>query len=68
MPDEKPKRTIDERLDAITETLELVASVQLVNEREIGKLNLAVSELNATVQTDAENIRSLARICCDPRA
>ena len=63
MPDEKPKRTIDERLDAITETLELVASVQLVNEREIGKLNLAVSEFNATVQTDAENIRSLARIC-----
>jgi hypothetical protein len=63
MPDEKPKRTIDERLDAITETLELVASMQLVNEREIGKLNLAVSELNATVQTDAENIRSLARIC-----
>jgi len=37
--------------------------MQLVNEREIGKLNLAVSELNATVQTDAENIRSLARIC-----
>ena len=63
MPDEKPKRTIDERLDAITETFELVASMQLVNEREIGKLNLPVSELDATVQTSAENIRSLARIC-----
>jgi hypothetical protein len=37
--------------------------MQLVNEREIGKLNLPVSELDATVQTSAENIRSLARIC-----
>lgn len=48
MADEKPKRTIDERIDALTMNLEL--------------LSQDIRELKSVVQTDAENIRALARI------
>jgi archaellum component FlaC len=57
---------IDERLEALTErhealtqTVELIAAMQRVNEtrwqRDFG-------ELRAAIQQDAENIRALARI------
>ncbi len=70
--DPKP-RTIDERLDrlterheALTQTLELVAAMQRDNERRFEDnardWNKRFAEIAAASQQDAENIRALARI------
>ena len=48
MADERPQRSIDERIDALTMNLELISH--------------DIRELKGVVETDAENIRALARI------
>jgi len=71
MPDDPaPRRpTIDERLEAINQTLELVAAMQLDNEKRLEGLTqtvellaAVVAENTAAIKQDAENIRALARI------
>ena len=52
--DPKP-RTIDERLDGITQTLEIVAAMQRDNERRF-------AEIAANQERDAEHIHALVRI------
>jgi len=47
--------TIDERLEALTQTVELIAAMQQANDQQIGQLIAASKQ-------DAENIRALARI------
>jgi type IV secretory pathway ATPase VirB11/archaellum biosynthesis ATPase len=47
--------TIDERLEALTQTVELIAHMQQANDKQI-------AELIAASNQDAENIRALARI------
>jgi len=48
-------KTIDERLEALTQTVEILVGIQVASEKRIDKI------LDA-VQQDGENIRSLARI------
>lgn len=57
MPDDAaPKpRTIDERLDGLTQTLEIVAAMQRDNEKRF-------AEIATALQQDAENIRALVRV------
>ena len=57
MPDHAaPKpRTIDERLDGLTQTLEIVAAMQRDNEKRF-------AEIATALQQDAENIRALVRV------
>ena len=58
MPD--PKRpTIDERLEAIKQTLELTAAMHLDNDREFRERFAEIAKLQAQ---DGEHIRALARI------
>jgi hypothetical protein len=52
--DPKP-RTIDERLDGLTQTVEIIAAMQRDNQERF-------AEIAATLRQDAENIRALARI------
>ena len=52
--DPKP-RTIDERLDGITQTLEIIAAMQRDNERRF-------AEIAANQERDAEHIHALVRI------
>jgi hypothetical protein len=47
--------SIEERLEAVTQTLELVAHMQQAQEKQI-------AELLAASRQDGENIRALARI------
>ena len=47
--------TIDERLEAIAQSLEVLNGLQHANERRF-------AEIASTLQQDAENIRALARI------
>jgi uncharacterized protein (DUF3084 family) len=54
--------SIEERLEALTQTLELTASMQQVNEREISQLSKEIGQLRQLAAQDGENIRSLARI------
>jgi hypothetical protein len=57
MPDNaEPKpRTIDERLDGLTQTVEIIAAMQRDNEKRF-------AEIATALQQDAENIRALARV------
>ena len=57
MPDDAaPKpRTIDEHLDGLTQTLEIVAAMQRDNEKRF-------AEIATALQQDAENIRALVRV------
>jgi hypothetical protein len=48
-------KTIDERPEALTQTVEILVEIQLASEKRIDKI------LDA-VQQNGENIRSLARI------
>ena len=38
MPEDKPPKTIDERLEALTHSVELIAGMQLKTEKEIRRL------------------------------
>ena len=51
--------TIDERLEALTQTVELLAHMQQANEARLAK---EIADLIAASKQDAENIRALARI------
>ena len=58
--------TIDQRLEALTQTVELLAAMQQDNERRWEK-RFELSErrldaITAAIQQDAENIRALARV------
>lgn len=55
MADEKPPRSIDERIDAVVMTLELMS-------HDLQDLKSTVQQLAVASQADAENIRALARI------
>jgi hypothetical protein len=52
--DPKP-RTIDERLDGLTQTVEIIAAMQRDNEKRF-------AEIAANQQRDGEHIRALVRI------
>lgn len=45
MNDEKPKPTIDERIEAIVHTLELVSGMQLKTEKELKRLGRYVRRI-----------------------
>jgi hypothetical protein len=71
MPDDAaPKpRTIDERLDGLTQTLEIIGAMQQDNQKrfeEVAMMQLdnekRFAEIATALQQDAENIRALARI------
>ena len=47
--------TIDERLEALTQTVEMIAGMQKASEERIDKLTAAIEE-------DGKHIRALARI------
>ena len=58
MPSDKnlrPKRSIDERIDALTMNLEILT-------HDVESLRLTSAELLATSKQDAENIRALVRV------
>ena len=58
MPSDKnlrPKRSIDERIDALTMNLEILTY-------DLESLSLTSAELLATSKQDAENIRALVRV------
>jgi hypothetical protein len=59
MPNEPPKRTIDERIDGLTQTLELLASIVKDNEQRHAR---EMAEIRAALAADGEHIRGLARI------
>jgi hypothetical protein len=61
MPDnDAPKKpTIDERLEAIAQSLELVATMQRDNERQF---NERFAKIAHALEQDGENIRALVRI------
>ena len=54
MSDER-KPTIDERLEALVQTVELLAGMQRENDNQIAQLTRLIAQ-------DGENIRALARI------
>jgi predicted metallo-beta-lactamase superfamily hydrolase len=56
--DPKP-RTIDERLEAINQTLELVAAMHVDNDKEFRE---RFAEIAKAQQQDGEHIRALVRI------
>jgi predicted metallo-beta-lactamase superfamily hydrolase len=56
--DPKP-RSIDERLEAINQTLELVAAMHIDNDKEFRE---RFAEIAKAQKQDGENIRALARI------
>ena len=56
--DPKP-RTIDERLEAINQTLELVAAMHVDNDKEFRE---RFAEIAKAQQQDGEHIRPLVRI------
>ena len=56
--DPKP-RTIDERLEAINQTLELVAAMHVDNDKEFRQ---RFTEIAKAQQQDGEHIRALVRI------
>ena len=55
MPDNRPPRSIDERIDAVTMNLELLSQDVQAQAGNIAKLIKAAKQ-------DGENIRALARI------
>jgi hypothetical protein len=59
--DPKP-RTIDERLDGITQTLEIIAAMQRDNERRFAENEKRFAEIAANQQRDGEHIHALVRI------
>ena len=61
MPDNAdPKRpTIDERLEALKQTLELVAAMHIDNDKEFRERFAAIAKAQAQ---DGEHIRALVRI------
>ena len=50
---------IDQRLEALTQTVELLAAMQQDNEKRWEK---RFGEITAAIQADGEHIRALARI------
>jgi chromosome segregation ATPase len=64
MPDTPGKRkpTIDERLEAITQTLEVSVAMQQANERAIAELGAKVDALTTNVSTMHDSISMLGRI------
>jgi hypothetical protein len=60
-PDPKP-RTIDERLDGLTQTLEIIAAMQRDNERRFENNEKRFAESGKRFAEIAESIRGLVRI------
>lgn len=53
---------IEERLEAITQTLELVAGMQRDSEKRMDRLTETVDKILVALKQDSENIAALARI------
>lgn len=62
MPEDNGKKTIDERLDALTMNLELLSHSVEAHDRQIDKLTAAIEKIVALTNDDASAIRTLARI------
>jgi hypothetical protein len=54
--------TIDERHDALRESVELLLIESRENAKQIDKLTDKIDKLTGLITIDAENIRALARI------
>ena len=63
---QSPRRTIDERIDALTMSMELHAAMMRDADSRHEKLghdmNQRLDKLTHAIEIDAENIRALARI------
>jgi hypothetical protein len=59
--DPKP-RTIDQRLDGLTQTLEIIAAMQRDNERRFAELTSTMQEIALNQKRDGEHILALVRI------
>jgi hypothetical protein len=55
-------KTIDERLEALAQTVEILAGMQVAGERRAEKSDARIDKILTAVEQDGENIRSLARI------
>jgi hypothetical protein len=57
---------IDQRLEALTQTVELIAAMQHDNEarweKRFGEVTAAIQANSENIQKDGENIRALARV------
>ena len=54
--------TIDERLEALTQSVELIASLQKDNEKLIADLAKTVNKTNETVANQAEYMDDIAKL------
>ena len=65
MPDNaEPKRprTIDERLDGLTQNVEIIAAMQVGNEKRFAETAATLKEIAANQKRDGEHIPALVRI------
>jgi hypothetical protein len=60
--DGRKNRSIDERLDALTMSLELMSHANEAQDRRIEKLTASIEKLVEVSNKDAVNISALARI------
>jgi hypothetical protein len=67
--DPKKPRTIDERLDGLTQTVEIIAAMQVDNEKRFAQneerfaeIAVTLKEILANQKRDAEHILALVRI------
>lgn len=44
-PTPRPPRTIDDRLDGLTQTVEIIAAMQRDNERRFGEIQESIAQL-----------------------
>jgi methyl-accepting chemotaxis protein len=67
MPDEtgRPKPTIEERLEAITQTLELVAIQNEQNTKAIGRVDAQIEKLTGIVEKLTRAMTTLAEAMAD---
>ena len=64
MPDdaERKPRTIDERLDGLTQTVEIIAAMQRDNEKRFADIATTLQEIATNQKRDGEHILALVRI------
>ena len=53
---------IDERLEALVQTVELIAAMHRDNEKRFDLLSRDLQDLKTAAQQDGENIRALLRV------
>jgi hypothetical protein len=60
--DPKKPRTIDERLDGLTQTVEIIAAMQVDNEKRFAEIAVTLQEIATNQKRDGEHILALVRI------